>query len=121
MTREEYFKFHEETCQRMIAVTRAKNADYCSNNDDPFANFGQVGHFIQIPQVTEIGFFTRMSDKFSRIGSFITKGTLQVKDESVSDTLIDLANYCILFAGYLQSQKILSMTESYGTRKEPTT
>jgi hypothetical protein len=46
-----------------------------------------------------------MMDKISRIASFIKKGTLEVKDESVKDTLMDLANYCILFAGYLESKK----------------
>lgn len=91
----------------MVEVTKAKNADYTGGSGDPFANFKQVGNFIQVEGVTEIGFFTRMSDKFSRIGSFITKGVLMVKDESVEDTLIDLANYCILFAGYLRSKRIL--------------
>lgn len=103
MTKEEYMKFHADCCQKMIEVTKAKNADYTGGSADPFANFRQVGNFVHTPGVVEVGFFTRMSDKFSRIGSFITKGVLQVKDESVEDTLIDLANYCILFAGYLRS------------------
>lgn len=105
MTKEEYMKFHAECCEKMIATTKAKNADYTGGSADPFANFQQVGHIVQLPQVVEIGFVTRMSDKFSRIGSFVTKGILQVKDESVEDTLIDMANYCILFAGYLRSKR----------------
>lgn len=103
MTKEEYLKFHAESCQKMIAVTKAKNADYTGGSADPFANFRQIGGLVQVPSVVEIGFLTRMSDKMSRIGSFVTKGVLMVKDESVEDTLIDLANYCILFAGYLRS------------------
>jgi hypothetical protein len=105
MTKAEYLAFHEACCLKMIEVTKAKNADYTGGSGDPFANFKQAGNFVQLPQITEIGFFTRMSDKFSRIGSFITKGVLQVKDETVEDTLIDLANYCLLFAGYLKSQR----------------
>lgn len=105
MTKEEYMKFHADCCQKMIDVTKAKNADYTGGSSDPFANFRQVGNFVQSPGVVEIGFFTRMSDKFSRIGSFITKGVLMVKDESIEDTLIDLANYCILFAGYIRSSR----------------
>ena len=89
----------------MVEVTKMKNADYTGGSADPFANFEQIGHLIQAPNVVSIGFLTRMSDKFSRIGSFISKGILLVKDESVEDTLIDLANYCILFAGYLRSLK----------------
>ena len=90
----------------MTEITRAKNSDYCGLSDDPFANFKQIGGLVQTPNVVEIGFLTRMSDKMARIGSFVAKGTLEVKDESVLDTLCDLANYSILFAGYLKSKKL---------------
>lgn len=56
-------------------------------------------------KLLSLGFLTRMSDKFSRLGSFINKGELLVLDESVEDTLVDLANYCALFAGYLESKE----------------
>lgn len=45
-----------------------------------------------------------MMDKMKRIASFAEKGELQVKDESVTDTLKDLANYSCLLAGYLKSK-----------------
>jgi hypothetical protein len=105
MTKEKYMQYHADCCKLMMEVTRAKNADYSGAGDDPFSNFRQIGAILQMPGVIEIGFLTRMSDKMSRIGSFVSKGTLQVKSESVEDTLIDLANYCILFAGYIKSQK----------------
>ena len=106
MTKDEYMVFHKECCDKMVEITRAKNADYTGGSGDPFANFQQIGNLIQLPSVVEIGFLTRMSDKFSRIGSFVTKGKLQVKDEGVADSLLDLANYCILFAGYLKSKEV---------------
>jgi len=53
----------------------------------------------------EIGFLTRMLDKFCRLVSFVQLGVLLVKDESLEDTALDLANYCILFAGYVRSKK----------------
>lgn len=106
MTKEEYLKFHSDCCRKMIDVTKAKNADYTGGSDDPFANFRQIGGLVQVPSIVEIGFLTRMSDKMSRIGSFVTKGILLVKDESIEDTLIDLANYCLLFAGYLRSLRM---------------
>lgn len=105
MNKKEYMEFHEQFCKKMIEVTKAKNADYSGAGDDPFANFRHIGNFVQTPGVVAIGFLTRMSDKFSRIGSFISNGTLQVKDESVEDTLHDLANYAALFAGYLRSER----------------
>jgi hypothetical protein len=105
MTKSEYLEFHREMCDKMIEITKRKNADYAGSGDDPFANFRQVGSIVQVKGVIEIGFVTRMSDKFARIGSFISNGELQVKDESVDDTLLDLANYCILFMGYLESER----------------
>jgi hypothetical protein len=47
-----------------------------------------------------------MTDKMARIGSFVKRGELVVKDESVKDTLLDLANYAMLFAAYLESKKV---------------
>ena len=106
MNKKQYMEFHKAFCDKMIEVTKAKNADYSGAGDDPFNNFRHIGNFVQTPGVVAIGFLTRMSDKFSRIGSFISNGTLQVKDESVEDTLHDLANYCALFAGYLKSERL---------------
>ncbi len=107
MTKAEYMQFHSEFCDRMIEVTKVKNADYSGAGTDPFANFRHIGNFVQnVQAVVAIGFLTRMSDKFARIGSFISNGTLQVKDESVEDTLLDLANYSALFAGYLREERL---------------
>lgn len=103
MTKAEYLLFHKNACERMIETTKAKNADYTGGSEDPFANFIRVESLGIC--ATEIGFLTRMTDKLCRIISFAKAGTLQVKDESVTDTLIDLSNYCILLAGYLESKK----------------
>lgn len=103
MTKQDYFKFHQDCLDKMAKITAAKNADYTGVGDDPFANFTRV-EAMGICS-TEQGFLTRMMDKMSRINSFVQKGTLQVKDESVEDTLLDLANYAILLAGYIKSKK----------------
>lgn len=104
MNREEYFKYHEQLIKRMTEITIAKNNDYTgAAGDDPFANFNRVGSLGVCS--TEQGFMVRMLDKYMRINSFVQKGVLQVKDESIEDTLLDLANYCLLFLGYLKSQK----------------
>ncbi len=104
MTREQYLKFHEETCQKMIAVTKAKNQDYCGpQGSDPFKNF-RTPEFFGFASA-EQGFLTRMCDKFARVSSFVQAGVLQVKDETVEDTLIDLANYAILLAGFIRDRR----------------
>ena len=103
MTKKEYMQFHKDFCDKMIVITKMKNEDYTGKTDDPFANFKNV-QFCG-GATPEQGFLTRMSDKMSRISSFVEKGELLVKDESVQDTLHDLANYSALFAGYIESKK----------------
>lgn len=105
MNQKEYFEFAEKFFAACIELSRKKNADYTGGTEDAFSNFTSV----EVVHVrTEAGFLTRMMDKIKRIGSFVKQGTLQVKDETVIDTLRDLANYACLFAGYLESQKAKS-------------
>ena len=113
MTKEEYFKFHEAMCAKMTSITKAKNADYCGLAASPFANFEKV-ESLGICS-TEQGFMTRMMDKVMRITSFVQKGILEVKDESVEDTLLDLANYSILFAGYLREKREQRLSADIGS------
>jgi hypothetical protein len=103
MTKEEYLAFHKAACERMIETTRRKNSDYTGISNDPFANFKAVEQ--QGVCSTETGFRVRMTDKIMRLDSFIQKGVLEVQDETVNDTLLDLANYCILLAGYIESKR----------------
>jgi hypothetical protein len=42
------------------------------------------------------GVLVRISDKFSRLCAFARQETLKVSDENIEDTLIDLANYCLI-------------------------
>jgi hypothetical protein len=110
-TKAGYLAFHEDACLRMVKIALAKNADYTGSDTDPFSNFSRV-EALGICS-TEVGFLTRMVDKLCRVASFVQVGVLKVKDESVADTLLDLANYSILFAGYLaqkraRAEKILS-------------
>lgn len=105
MTSKEYLRYHRSMCDRMIETTKRKNADYTGQDGaDPFKNF-------RMPEMfgfasAEQGFLTRMLDKVARISTFVKKGVLLVKDEQIEDTLIDLANYCILFSGYIKSKKV---------------
>jgi hypothetical protein len=108
MNKQEYLKFHEAACRKMVEITKRKNADYTGGSDDPFSNFRQIGGLVQSEAVIEIGFLTRMSDKMSRIGSFVANGKLEVMDESVDDTLLDLANYSILMLGFLTEKRQLA-------------
>lgn len=64
----------------------AKNADYGDSVGDTYKKFGDVS------------FLTRITDKYNRILSLADKGECgAVKDESMDDTILDMANYCILW------------------------
>lgn len=100
MTKQDYFLFSEKFFGDCIEISRKKNADYTGGASDPFSNFRSV-EVLGIP--AEVGFLTRMMDKMKRVASFVEKGELQVKDESVTDTLKDPANYSCLLAGLIKA------------------
>ena len=47
----------------------------------------------------------RLGDKFNRISSLIKKGELKENDESLEDTLLDMAGYAILGLKYLEEHE----------------
>lgn len=101
MTKNELVDFSSNFFKDCHEIMKSKNADYSGAQEDTFANFKAV----EIYGInTEVGFLTRMTDKMARIASFIKKGELMVKDESVTDTLRDLANYSMLLAAYIKSK-----------------
>lgn len=98
-------RFVEEKAAKMVAVARAKNADYAGASSDPFGNFARVED-LGIATV-EQGFLTRMTDKLCRIASLARPGVeAQVKDEAIEDTLLDLANYSLLLAAWLAAKRL---------------
>ena len=44
----------------------------------------------------ELVIITRLSDKFYRLKTLLEGAEQQVKSESIDDTLLDLANYCLM-------------------------
>lgn len=77
--------------EQMREIHEKKEHDYAGGV--PFANF-KVCEAMGIK--AWIGALVRMSDKMSRLMSFAKQGELKVKDESVEDTLLDMANYALL-------------------------
>jgi len=77
--------------QKIGRIHDAKNADYAG--DDYLGNFKQA----KLLSLTPLqGIMVRISDKFSRACNLVKKGEAQVKEETLEDTLLDLANYCLL-------------------------
>jgi hypothetical protein len=104
MTRDELLKFHEEITKQARELMSLKNRDYAGNEGvEPFANFTRV-EAMGICK-TEQGFMVRLTDKMSRLSSFVRAGKMNVKDESFMDTCVDVINYMVLLAAYLKDKE----------------
>lgn len=79
--------------QGMQDTYSAKNADYGDSVGDTYNRFG------------DISFLTRITDKYNRICSLMDKEA-EVKDESIQDTILDMANYCILWLVEMEYKKM---------------
>lgn len=74
---------HAKICGHLNSMYQRKNADY----NDAFAkSFSKRG----LSQTV-----MRLEDKINRL-SALSENTAQVADESVEDTLMDIANYAIM-------------------------
>lgn len=72
----------------MAKTYAAKNHDYGNSFEQSLDKFGLVASIV------------RMGDKMNRIES-LSKKEAEVKDESIKDTLLDLANYAIMTVMWL--------------------
>lgn len=75
----------------MVKTYTAKNCDYGNSFDQSLDKFGLIASIV------------RMGDKMNRIES-LSKKKAEVKDESIKDTLLDLANYAIMTVMWLNKQ-----------------
>ena len=76
----------------MAETYEKKNHDYGDSFSKSLDKFGLVASVV------------RMGDKMNRIESLINKDA-KVKDESIKDTLLDLANYAIMTVMWMDNQK----------------
>lgn len=74
---------HAEICKELNSLYLRKNHDYGDSFHTTFQKYGLTMSAI------------RLGDKFQRFESLL-KQENQVKDESIRDTLIDMANYAIM-------------------------
>lgn len=86
---------HKELCEELNSLYARKNADYGDSFHSSFVEEGMA-----MPRI-------RLSDKLSRFKKLSRNPeTMQVKDESIRDTLIDLANYALMTVLEMDEQKI---------------
>ena len=79
-------QMHKEICGELNNTYAKKNHDYGDSFAETFNKLGIISAVI------------RISDKCNRLSSLCTLSDdeRQIKEESISDTLLDMANYCIM-------------------------
>lgn len=75
---------HKEICDYLNKLYEEKNHDYGDSFHQTFVEEGMA-----MPRI-------RLGDKLARFKTLTLAGNQQVKDESIRDTLLDLANYAIM-------------------------
>lgn len=87
---------HKAICEKLNTTYKHKNHDYGNSFELSVDEFGVVAALV------------RMSDKWNRLKSLASKENKEilVKDESFNDTLLDLANYCIMTYMILNKESI---------------
>ena len=78
----------------MTELYERKNKDYGNSFDKTLNEFGIVAGLI------------RLNDKMNRVKSIYDKD-VSVKDESLEDTLIDLANYAVMTLMWINNKNEL--------------
>ena len=82
-------KVHDRICLELNNIYEKKNADYGNSFANSLDKHGLIAGIV------------RMDDKMSRLISLNSKNEQQVMDESMRDTLMDLANYAIMSVMWL--------------------
>ena len=87
-------QLHKEICDELNQTYEKKNSDYGNSFGNTFEKLGIISAI------------TRITDKYNRLVSLCTsEKDRQVKDETISDTLLDMANYCIMTEMELRKNK----------------
>ena len=95
-------QMHLDICKELNEIFKRKNSDY----GDAFARLreeypGAILFFIEV--------------KFFRLKTLLSGEKIQVEDESIENTLFDLANYCIMEG---IERRIKRCTESIAVKKQ---
>lgn len=74
---------HQQICSRLTKTYRDKNSDYGNS-------------FVKVREEFPNAILIRLSDKLNRLKTLYSGKEQMVQNESIIDTLLDLANYCIM-------------------------
>ena len=82
---------HLILCNRLNAIYSQKNKAYGNSFGETFEKLGIISAI------------TRISDKYNRLVNLATHPEINKGDEAIEDTLLDMANYCLMT--YMELQK----------------
>ncbi len=83
---------HKKILDELHDTYKKKNSDYGNSVHDTYKKYGLISYL------------TRMDDKMNRLGT-LQKVERRVSDETVEDTLMDLANYALMAAIELRIER----------------
>jgi len=81
---------HKQMCDALHEIYKQKNAAYGDSFGDTFKRLGVISAV------------TRITDKYNRLVNLATHKDICIGDESIIDTLVDLANYALMTAMELE-------------------
>ena len=84
---------HKRICERLNKVYADKNHDYGNSFGDTYEKYGDISALV------------RISDKMNRIEQLVQTGEQKVKDEALEDSILDMANYLIMWAMELEEEE----------------
>lgn len=80
-----------EMLQKMGDIFAIKNEKYGNSFEASIDKYGMIAALV------------RISDKFNRVENLILTGDNGTDDEAITDTLIDMANYCVMTVVYMKN------------------
>ena len=94
-------KQHESLLRQIHDTYIKKNHDYGDSFSRSFKKYGLVAAMV------------RMEDKWNRLDNMASGAEQKVADESIRDTLLDLAGYCIMTTMELDKQKNIENQKAF--------
>lgn len=85
---------HRTICTQLNNTFVKKNTDYGNSFGESYEEWGLVAAVV------------RMDDKMRRLKQLTKGNEAQVKDESIRDTLMDMANYAIMTVMELEAENV---------------
>lgn len=90
---------HQKLLEQLHETYMAKNQDYGDSFTASVREYGPISAIV------------RMGDKWNRIKTLAKGGEQHVKDEAITDTLMDLANYAVMTVMAMEAEEEEEETE----------